>query len=104
MLEPKTIKKYFGERHVEEVETLLAESPETDLDNMKLKNPVIAQILSILTGYLGIDRLYQGGLKMLGCKLAMVLLTFGTWWIADFYYSRHTTEENNYNQLVASVS
>lgn len=104
MVDVETLQKYVGKKNVREAAALTAGSSWNDLKKLPLKNPGIALILSIFLGMLGIDRLYQGGLKMFGCKLAMVILTFGTWWLADIYYNRHTIEESNMEKLLSAAS
>lgn len=99
-----TLKRYVGKDHAQEADTLIANCSHTDWKNLSFKNPTLALILSIFVGFVGIDRLYQGGLKMLGYKLAMVVLTFGTWWLADIYFNKHSVEEANYKKLLSSVA
>ena len=104
MLDVETLKKYVGSEYSAQLETLVSGCDKSKLDNLTFKNPIAAQILSIFLGFIGIDRLYQGGPKMFGCKLAMVILTFGTWWLADIYFTRHTVEEANYEKLLSAAA
>ena len=32
------------------------------------------------------------------------VLTFGTWWLADIYFNKHSVEEANYKKLLSSVA
>lgn len=104
MLEVGSLKKYVGSEHSSQLEALINGCDKSNLNDLRFKNPIVAQILSIFLGFIGIDRLYQGGLKMFGCKLAMVILTFGTWWLADIYFTRHTVEEANYDKLLSAIA
>lgn len=104
MQNAEALKRYVGKEHRSEVEALLKNCENSKLTNLTFKNPTVALILSIFVGMIGIDRLYQGGVKMFACKLAMVILTFGTWWVADIYFSRHTVEEANYEKLLAAIA
>lgn len=104
MLDVETLKKYIGSEHASELEALADNCDKSKLTNLTFKNPRVAQILSIFLGFIGIDRLYQGGPKMFACKLAMVILTFGTWWLADIYFTRHTVEEANYEKLLSAAA
>lgn len=104
MLNVETLKNYVGREHTNEVDALVGNCEQSKLTNLTFKNPKVALILSIFLGFIGIDRLYQGGFKMFGCKLAMVILTFGTWWLADIYFSRHTVEEANYEKLLSAAA
>ena len=94
------IQHYIGKEHADEMETLKNKIDGSGIDRLKLKNPKMILILSIFLGFLGIDRLYQGGVKMFLCKIAIVCLTFGTWWLADIYFAKHCAEEDNYNKLL----
>jgi len=97
------IQHYIGKEHAEEIETLKNKIDRSGIGRLKLKNPKIILILSVFLGFLGIDRLYQGGVKMFFCKIAIVCLTFGTWWLADIYFAKHCAEEDNYNKLLIMV-
>ena len=61
MLEVESVKRYIGPEHAAETDALLANCEQSKLKSLKFKNPTIALILSIFLGFLGIDRLYQGG-------------------------------------------
>ena len=104
MRDVEALKKYVGKEHCHEVDVLVNNCEPGELSNLTFKSPTVTLILSIFLGIVGIDRLYQGGPKMFGCKLAMVILTFGTWWIADIYFSRHTVEEANYEKLLTAAA
>lgn len=104
MLNVDSVKRYIGPEHAAETEALLASCNYSRLKDLKFKNPRITLILSIFLGFVGIDRLYQGGPKMFLCKLAMTFLTFGTWWLADIYFSKHTVQESNYEKLLAAAA
>lgn len=104
MVDVETLKKYIGKEHSQEIDSLVANCEKTRLADLTFKSPTVALVLSIFLGMFGIDRLYQGGAKMFGCKLAMVILTFGTWWLADIYFSKHTVEEANYERLLAAAA
>ena len=100
MTNSEKIQHYIGKEHAEEMETLKNKIDRSGIGRLKLKNPKMILILSIFLGFLGIDRLYQGGVKMFLCKIAIVCLTFGTWWLADIYFAKHCAEEDNYNKLL----
>ena len=95
------IKKYFGSQHVAEVTSML-NSNSNIVNDVKLKNPKTTLILAIFLGMFGVDRLYQGGVKVFLCKLGMLIFSLGTWWLVDIGYSINMTQETNYNNLLAS--
>lgn len=100
-MDANNLTKLIGKSHTEEVKALMQEND--SLSKVSLKNPIVTLILSIFLGIIGIDRLYQGGIKIFLCKLAMVLLTLGTWWIVDIGYSIKVTQEVNYNKIIAAA-
>ena len=100
-MDANTLAKYIGKEHVEEVQTLM-ENDRQLLNKVSFKNPVVALVLSIFLGIIGIDRLYQGGVSVFACKLLLCLLTFGVWWIADLGYSVIMTKETNYKKIIAA--
>ncbi len=97
------LEHYVGHEHRNEL-TTLAGGNEGKLSNLNFKNPKVALILSILVGVIGIDRLYQGGIKMFFSKIFMIILTFGTWYIADIYFCRKMVQMDNYDKLMKAVS
>ena len=102
-MDEKTLAKYIGKAHVEEVQSLM-ENDSQLLNKVSFKNPMIALVLSIFLGVIGIDRLYQGGGGVFACKLILCLLTFGVWWVADLGYSVIMTKETNYKKIIAAAA
>lgn len=102
-MDTNSITKYVGKNHKEEVVQLL--NADSQLANkVSLKNPIIACILSIFFGIIGIDRLYLGGVKVFLCKIAMICLTLGTWWVVDIGYSIIIAKQNNYEKIIAAAA
>ena len=88
-MDANTLAKYIGKEHVEEVQTLM-ENDSQLLNKVSFKNPVVALVLSIFLGIVGIDRL--------------CLLTFGVWVIAVLGYSVIMTKETNYKKIIAAAA
>lgn len=97
------LEHYVGHEHREELAALIT-AGEGALPHLHFKNPKVALILSILVGIIGIDRFYQGGIKMLLIKISMIILTFGTWYIADIYFCRKMIQMDNYQKLIRAVN
>lgn len=97
------IKKFVGKKHIEDVKALLGEDGNLP-KSAGLRNPKVTLVLSIFLGMIGIDRLYQGGVKMFLYKLAMQSLTLGVWWIPDIGYSVPVTQEMNYQRLRSKMA
>ena len=100
-MDKKDIVKFFGSHHEAEVTAMLDANSEI-CESLKLKNPKVTLVLAIFLGLFAIDRLYQAGIKMCLYKLALMLLTIGTWWFVDIGYSIKLTQEVNYNNLLAA--
>lgn len=96
------IKKYFGAHHMAEVDALTNGSGM--LPAIKLKNPRVTLILAIFLGMFGIDRLYQSGVKVFLCKLAMLMFSLGTWWLIDIGYAIKMTQDVNYDKLIKAYA
>ena len=94
---------FVGKEHETEVRDLIDQNEDL-LNQVKLRNPKVTLVLSIFLGIIGIDRLYQSGMKLFLCKLAILLLTFGVWWIVDIGYSIKFTQERNYEIIKRMAS
>ena len=69
---------------------------------VKMKNSVVALILSILLGYIGIDRFYAGDIL----KGVLKLITGGAcgiWYFIDCFLIMNTIKNKNYNELMLNL-
>lgn len=65
---------------------------------MQMKDPIISLVLSIVVGYLGVDRFYVGDIGLGVIKL----ITCGglyVWWLVDIFTIMGKTRMRNYEQL-----
>lgn len=87
--------KLLKEREVEEQQLLLV--------NMQFKEPTTALILSILVGYLGVDRFYLGDF---GLGIGKLLTCGGLyiWWIVDIFLIMKATKNRNWTLLYNYLS
>lgn len=99
-MDATTLKTYIGPQYYDALTPLLDEEGKLPY-SISLKNPRVTLILSICLGFLGIDRLYQGGVKIFLCKLAMLVFSLGTWWLADIGYAPQETRRINYEKIIA---
>lgn len=97
-MEKTEMKKYFGAHHIEEIESM-ADTAQVLLSDINLKNPKVTLILAIFLGMFGIDRLYQSGIKVWLCKLAMLMFSLGTWWLVDIGYAIKMTQDVNFEKI-----
>lgn len=68
----------------------------------RMKDPTISLILSIVLGYLGVDRFYIGDTGMGIGKL----LTCGglyIWWLIDIFLIMKATKQKNFELLMMSI-
>lgn len=73
----------------------------------ELKSPVVALVLSIFLGYLGVDRFYIGQIGLGVAKLLLSWATFGIWPLIDFFLIMNATKRVNLeklNQALAAAS
>lgn len=101
-MDTTSLRTLVGDRHAEEISALLDENGSLP-GNITLKNPKVTLILAIVLGIFAIDRLYQGGIKLWFCKMAMLLLTIGMWVFVDIGYSIKSTQETNYERIMKAA-
>lgn len=63
------------------------------------KDPTISIILSILVGYLGVDRFYVGDIG-LGVLKLITCGGCGIWWIIDLFLIMDKTRERNLEKML----
>ena len=94
---------------VEELSSIREELLKTDksyqtimLLNTQLKDPIITIVLSIIVGYLGIDRLYLGDI---GLGLGKLFTCGGLyiWWLVDIFLVMDTARQHNFQRLMATL-
>lgn len=69
---------------------------------MQMKDPIISLILSIVVGYLGIDRFYVddiglGIIKLITCGGLYI------WWLVDIFLIMGKTRMRNYERLTQDI-
>lgn len=92
------IKTYFGAHHIDDVKALIDDNGQLPA-HTRLRNPKVTLILAICLGFIGMDRLYQSGVKVWLCKLGMLMFSLGTWWLVDIGYAVKMTQDVNYKHL-----
>lgn len=70
--------------------------------SMEFKDPIMALILSLVCGVLGIDRFYIGD-TMLGVLKLITCGGLGIWTIIDYFLIMNATKEKNFEKLSAFV-
>ena len=95
--------KYLPESQILFIrERLLAAdgSKEGILHAIQFKDPMIALVLSLLTGQLGIDRFFIGDTG-LGIGKLITCGGLGIWTIIDWFLIMNATREKNFERLLA---
>ena len=67
------------------------------------KNPMVALILSIFLGHLGIDRFYVGSIG-LGVLKLFTLGAFGIWTIIDWFQIRNMAKKANMKKFMENIN
>ncbi len=90
---------YFPDEYFDELDAILLglnEMQFKNIESLKYRNPKISLLLSILLGFLGIDRFYAGNLSLGIIKLLFCWATFGIWWLLDIFFIVKATKRLNY--------
>lgn len=66
--------------------------------SMAFKDPIIALVLSLVGGYLGIDRFYIGD-TLLGVLKLITCGGLGVWTLIDYFLIMKATKEKNLERL-----
>lgn len=66
----------------------------------KYDEPLIVLLLSVFTGYLGVDRFYLGDVGLGVCKLLFGWLTLGIWAFADIFLCFKKVKNRNLNKVM----
>lgn len=75
---------------------------QTTIQALNLKNPVIALLLSLFFGCLGIDRFYNGQIG-LGIGKLLTLGGLGFWAIIDWFLIMGAVKKNNLSKLTLVI-
>ena len=70
---------------------------------MQMKDPTISLILSILTGTLGVDRFFIGGIGM-GVGKLLTGGGCGIWWLIDIFLIMDATRQKNLEMLMMRLA
>jgi TM2 domain-containing membrane protein YozV len=96
-----TYRKYFPDESlmmVREKFEVMDESQTSMLYALSLKDPIMALILSIVVGCLGIDRFYIGDTG-LGIAKLLTCGGLGIWWLIDLFLIMKATKEKNFEKF-----
>lgn len=101
--------KFFENTEISRFTQIISESNITvaELNTFRFKSPTLAIILSVLLGWLGIDRFYSGNYIMGVIKLCTFGFS-GIWWVIDWFLIGKEIKRKNqskfYDFLTGTVS
>ena len=98
-----TYGKYFPQERFADVKTILenmSEDKQAALAMAEFKDPTISLIISLLGGWLGIDRFYIGDTG-LGIAKLLTCGGLGIWSIIDWFLIMGAVHEKNFQKLLA---
>jgi TM2 domain-containing membrane protein YozV len=96
-----TNSKYFESHHLFQIRDRLLELDDSKwfmLQTLQFKDPVLALILSVLVGYLGIDRIFVGDVG-LGILKLITCGGLGIWVFVDWFLIMGIAREKNMQLL-----
>lgn len=95
-------RKFFTNRQLRSLRDRLMQVDDAAFQMMltqDYKSPTTALILSVLLGYLGVDRFYIGDIG-LGVAKLLTMGGFGVWTVIDWFFISNATRRNNYEDLM----
>lgn len=98
-----TYSKYFPEENMimlKEKFDVMDDDKVSMMYTLALKDPMIALILSLVAGPLGIDRFYIGDTG-LGVAKLLTCGGFGIWTIVDYFLIMKSTKEKNFEKFLS---
>jgi len=93
--------KFFHSHHIVAIKDRLMRADDSRwslFQTLQLKDPTVSLILSILVGYLGVDRFFIGDTG-LGIAKLLTCGGLGIWTIVDWFLIMDATREKNLEKL-----
>lgn len=100
-----TYSKYFPEENIVMLRDKFDAMDDDKISMMyslQFKDPMMALILSIVAGSLGIDRFYIGDIG-LGVAKMLTCGGCGIWTLIDYFLIMKSTKEKNFEKLITFV-
>lgn len=97
--------RYFRDYQIPVVRGLLNNADDMKwitLQSVRFKDPVISLVLSLLVGYLGIDRIFIGDIG-LGILKFITCGGLGIWTVIDWFIIMGSTRDKNLQKLSSIV-
>jgi len=93
--------KYFESHYLSQIRDRLSEMDDSEWRNIQLlqfKDPTISLIVSLIGGYLGVDRFLIGDVG-LGVAKLLTCGGLGIWFIVDWFLIMGATRDKNLEKL-----
>jgi len=93
--------RYFEAHQIGQIRQSLLEADESKflvIQATPFRDPTMSLIISLVAGYLGVDRFFIGDVG-LGIAKLLTCGGFGIWTIVDYFLIMGRTRETNYEKL-----
>ncbi len=97
-----TYGKYFPEESMYQVRQIFENMDSNQVSTLSIKDPLMALIISLLGGGLGIDRFYIGD-TTLGVLKLITCGGFSIWAIIDLFLIMGATRQKNLEKLLVAL-
>lgn len=95
---------YFAQDNINEIKMALIKCGKdvSAINRIKLSSPNKGLLISVLLGWLGIDRFYAKS-YIAGIIKLLTLGCYGIWWIIDWFMIKKCIRYNNYITLMVNL-
>lgn len=95
--------KQYAEEELEQILMTAPDEYEGIMRSIPFRKPSTLQIVSIITGALGVDRFYLGDIKM-GILKYFTFAGVGVWWIKDIFSAKERCRTYNCKKIMETIS
>ena len=100
-----TMNEYFSPSHIPLIRSGLEKVDDEKLiifQTINYKSPIVAIVLSLFFGFLGIDRFYIGNV-LLGILKLVTFGGLGIWTVLDWFLIMGATKKSNLNKFMDKI-
>lgn len=70
---------------------------------LKLKSPILTLVFSFFLGGIAVDRFYLGDIGLGILKILFGWMTFGIWYVVDWFLTYKKSKETNFNKTMQMI-
>lgn len=96
----------MSEDHLSAISKLLDTVGDEKLEALmllKLKSPILTLVFSLFLGGFAVDRFYLGDIGLGILKLLFGFMTFGIWYVIDWFLTYKKAKEANFNKTMQMI-